>query len=310
MSALSHFLAARPNVRRVAPELYLILGGKGERLISHSLLLLDSCPLLIDAGMNLEDARTLSELKIVQRLHFTHMHLDHRVHQNLFPTGEVTVPAPEVKAFHSFMHWFLLSGLPEEHQPAFIRWRKENTFCSEIPYAKGCDEGDLLSQDIIAQVIHLPGHTVGHSGVIFPEHRAVLISDYDFQPFGPWYGNRSSSLADYRRSLLRLMDLNNIEYYITSHGEGILTPERFHEGAKRYLQLLEQRSEKIIEAIRMEPGLRTEELVGRGIFYPPRALSRTPVLWYFEKRMIELHLEELFKEKRCAKDSQERLFPL
>lgn len=302
-------LEGSPNLTRLSPDLYLIRGMKGERLIASSLLYLAPRPLLIDAGMTPEDARKLASLSLVRDLHFTHMHLDHRVHQDLFPREDVTVPEVEREAFQSFSRWFELSGLPQEQKERFAEWRKQRLFCSEIPHPRGLSEGEPLREGLPAYFLALPGHTVGHSGVLFPELKAVLISDYDFEPFGPWYGNRSSDLKAYRASLLRLMHLPGIERYLTSHSRGVLTPEEFHKGALRYLELLEQRSARILEEIRKHPGITKEELIGKGLFYPPRALSRNGVLWYFERRMIELHLLELLEQQECAKDSEERYFP-
>jgi len=309
LNSLEGFLKGRPGIREVLPNLYLIPGQKGNRLVSNSLLILGSDPLLVDAGMNLHDARALSALGVIKRLHFTHMHMDHRLHTPYFSPEEVTVPDKEMLAFQSFPCWLELSGLPETVAEELKDFRSGIFFPEDRVHLVGLREGDPLPADIPARFFELPGHTPGHSGILFPDHSVLFITDYDFGSFGPWYGNRSSDLRAYRASLKKILDTPGIRLYLTSHGKGVFTREEVEREAEKSLKRIEERSSRILEEIRRTPGITLEEIIGRGIFYPPSVLSRRAILWYFERRMVELHIEELKGLSLCGIDEKGRLYP-
>lgn len=309
MNSLKGFLKERPWIREIAPDLYLIPGEKGSRLVSNSLLILDPLPLLVDAGMNRNDASALSALGVIERLHFTHMHIDHRLHTFLFSPREVTVPEKEIQTFRSLTHWMELSGLPESALNELKGFQQGVFFSEDKTHLDGLMEGDPLPTEISARFIELPGHTIGHSGILFPDLSVLLITDYDFGSFGPWYGNRSSDLNSYRESLKKILAIAGVELYITSHGKGVLTRQELEREAEKSLKRIEERSSRILEEIRKTPGITVEEIVGKGIVYPPRVLPRRTILWYFERRMIELHMEELIRSGLCRNDEKGRFYP-
>ena len=47
---------------------------------------------------------------------------------------------------------------------------------------------------------HLPGHTAGHCALVVESEGVAFIGDIDLSGFGPYYGDATSSLADFRAS--------------------------------------------------------------------------------------------------------------
>jgi glyoxylase-like metal-dependent hydrolase (beta-lactamase superfamily II) len=49
--------------------------------------------------------------------------------------------------------------------------------------------------------MHLPGHTAGHCALLVEPQGVAFIGDIDLSGFGPYYGDATSSLAAFRRTL-------------------------------------------------------------------------------------------------------------
>src|SRR5690606_22014087 len=70
--------------------------------------------------------------------------------------------------------------------------------------------------------IHMPGHTSGHCVLLVEPEDLVFIGDIDLSGFGPYYGDASSSLAQFRATLARLPDVP-AGIWVTSHHRGVYT---------------------------------------------------------------------------------------
>ncbi len=63
------------------------------------------------------------------------------------------------------------------------------------------------------RAFHAPGHTAGHCVLLVEAEGGGggggwrSIGDIDLTGFGPYYGDASSSLRDFRRSLAQLPDI-------------------------------------------------------------------------------------------------------
>ena len=57
-------------------------------------------------------------------------------------------------------------------------------------------------------VVHLPGHTAGHCGLLVEPDGFLFLGDIDLTSFGPYYGDLSSSLDDFVSSIARLRDMD------------------------------------------------------------------------------------------------------
>lgn len=285
---------AVPGAFEVLPGIVYLPGQTSLReLTAGSLLLEGERPLLVDAGMSRPVAEALRALDLPVRLHLTHMHLDHRLHEPWFLPPRVSAPAVEAEAIRDWDHWLSLGGFDGPLRTEMDLWRKGKVGDGPRPAVDGFVEGDALAGvDVPAVVRMLPGHTEGHSGIEWPGMATMLVTDYDMEPFGPWYANTTSDLEAYERTLRDLLERTDIERWITSHRRGVLGAEAFAEGARRYLAMLEERSARILDWLAEAPA-RIEDLAVRGLCYPEGMLRGGALFRAFEGRMIHLHLERL-----------------
>ena len=140
------------------------------------------------------------------------------------------------------------------------------------------------------RAVHLPGHTAGHCALLVEPHGIAFIGDIDLSGFGPYYGDRSSNLADLRRSLARLADLP-ANIWITSHHKGVITDRKeFATLLAAFAARLDASAERLLKML--SRGQRTlDDLVRQRLLYPPDHDE----LWIdaAEARSITQHLEEL-----------------
>ncbi|MPY94551.1 MAG: MBL fold metallo-hydrolase [Acidimicrobiia bacterium] len=145
-------------------------------------------------------------------------------------------------------------------------------------------------------VVHLPGHTGGHSGFLVEPDGFFFIADVDLTGFGPYYGDAASSLEGFLRSLDRCRDID-ARWYGTFHHKGLV------EGREPFLaQLAEfgdvlRRREDALLAFLHEPR-RLEEIVAHRFVYRPHVDS--VFVDTVERRTAAQHLALLVPAGRVA----------
>ena len=72
------------------------------------------------------------------------------------------------------------------------------------------------------RAFHAPGHTAGHCVLLVEPEGVAFIGDIDLSGFGPYYGDASSSLGDFRQTLARVADIP-AKVWVTSHHRGVYT---------------------------------------------------------------------------------------
>lgn len=156
-----------------------------------------------------------------------------------------------------------------------------------------------LGGGVRVHAFHMPGHTSGHC-VLFVEPDAVaFIGDIDLSSFGPYYGDATSSLADFRRTLQRVKDIP-AKAWVTSHHKGVVTDrDTFLSLLKAFGARLDAREEEIAAYLRQQPAT-LGELVEHRFLYP-RHLDD---LWYAEaeRRTTEQHLAALALAGRAVEE--------
>jgi len=150
---------------------------------------------------------------------------------------------------------------------------------SELYFAKS---------DLRFKVISTPGHTPGHMCVHFLEKRAVYLADIDLTSFGPWYGNRFSSVDDFLLSIDRLRGLD-AEVWYTAHEEGEIQGD-ISERLDAFERIIFEREERILSYLDRERTL--GEMVDR-LFIYGRRWRPNEMFEFFEGTMVTKHLERL-----------------
>jgi len=152
-------------------------------------------------------------------------------------------------------------------------------------------DGDLLNfGDTTVEVVHTPGHTIGHSSFFFPDEEALFLGDLDLTAFGPWYGDRVSDIDQTIDSLHKLLMIP-AKIFITSHEAGIIEGD-ITELAEKYLAIINQREDTLLNFLEKSRSL--DEIVNQWIIYrKPR--EPKDFFEFGERGMIKKHLDRLTK---------------
>ena len=153
------------------------------------------------------------------------------------------------------------------------------------------------------RAVHMPGHTAGHCVLLVEPQGIAFIGDIDLSGFGPYYGDATSDLGEFRRSLARLEALP-ASVWITSHHKGVITERAdFLAKLSAYAWRLDEREQRLLQMLAAGP--RTlADLARERLLYPPDHDS----LWVdcAERRSISQHLEELVAAGRVRRIADNR----
>lgn len=230
-----------------------------------------------------------------------HVHEDHMAGLHLVPHTPVHVHDADASAARSW------AGLSRHYgyAPAVLdalRPQIERSFhYAPRPDAIGYADGAVweLGGGVRVRAVHLPGHTAGHCALLVEPDSIAFIGDIDLSSFGPYYGDASSSLADFRRSLRKLAELP-ARVWITSHHKGAITDRAaFASLLTAFGGRIDERAARLLRML--DAGPRTlADLARERLIYPPHASE----LWTdaAEARSIEQHLAELLADGRVLHD--------
>ncbi|AEF40753.1 MBL fold metallo-hydrolase [Hoyosella subflava] len=154
----------------------------------------------------------------------------------------------------------------------------------------GMDDGQVFDLgDCTATVIHLPGHTPGHCGVLVEPDGFLYVADIDLTSFGPMYGDLGSSVDDFLNSIDRVAAIE-ARWYGTFHHKGVIEGSgEFRERLGMYRDKLLSREDRLLDYL-VEP--RTlDAIVAHRLVYRPHVSA--PYVDAVERRTAELHLERL-----------------
>src|SRR5438128_4807656 len=152
-----------------------------------------------------------------------HVHEDHMAALHRLPDAPVHVHEADLAAAQSWEGLRAAYGSDESYVDEMLARFKRDFFYAPRPEAIGYKDGavwDLGGSRVRA--FHLPGHTAGHCALLVEPEGVAFIGDIDLSGFGPYYGDASSSLSDFRQSLKRVADIP-AKVWVTSHHRGVYT---------------------------------------------------------------------------------------
>ncbi len=156
-----------------------------------------------------------------------------------------------------------------------------------------------LGGGVTVRAIHAPGHTSGHCILLVEPEGVAFIGDIDLSSFGPYYGDATSSLTAFRRTLQAVKDIP-ARTWVTSHHKAVITEHAtFFALLEAFASRLDAREEAIAKHLRTRPST-LDELVEHRFVYP-RGLQG---IYYdsAERRTIVQHLDSLAAAGRAAAD--------
>lgn len=244
---------------------------------------------LIDPSLTIHDRGGVGVT--VDRVLISHAHEDHMSGVGVVDARHVCAHDADLIGVRSLDGFMQVYGLPAEVEPEWRATVQREFNVSGWPDAEGFADGDVFDLgDVQVEVMHLPGHTRGHSAFVIERDGVAFIGDVDLSSFGPYYGDHWSDLDEFEESLTRVRDLD-AAYYITFHHKGVV------KGREEFLRLLDlyesvigQRDDKLMALLDRPRSF--DELLAEGIVY--RAGSRPAMFGEsVERRTIAMHLARL-----------------
>lgn len=240
-----------------------------------------------------------SELLDAELVVLGHVHEDHMAGLHRLRHAPVHVHEADVDAARSW------EGLARHYGYApqvlaGMRAKIEQEFhYAPRPDAQPYQDGAAweLGGGVTVRAFHTPGHTSGHCVLLVEPGGIAFIGDIDLSSFGPYYGDATSSLAAFRRTLAAVPDIP-AKAWITSHHKGVITErETFLTLLRAFAARLDAREEAIAQHLRHHPST-LAELVAYRFVYP----RDRDDLYYAdaERRTIEQHLEALAQGGRIV----------
>lgn len=226
-----------------------------------------------------------------------HVHEDHMAGLHRVPGAQVWVHEADAQAARSWPGLAAHYGYPAD-TAALLRAKIEAGFHYQprpdaLAYADGhCWD---LGGGVRVRAHHLPGHTSGHCALVVEPAGVAFIGDIDLTGFGPYYGDATSSLAQFRASLRAVRELP-ASHWVTSHHRGVVSDRAaFERLLDAFAARIDERSERLLAMI-PAAGISIDELVAQRLLYP----AGYSELWvdYAERRTITQHLDELVAQGR------------
>lgn len=253
-------------ITRLTEKIWIVSGGKSP-YSPHSLYIHDGGGFLIDAGSDGIEIEELGKEEGIPTVVLSHYHGDHTTFLSTLGDAELwasTVDAPALESLDVLMDQCGVAGT-EWDVPSRERNLEMFHFRPRVATRTISDGEELIFGKTRAIAVVAPGHTAGHMCLRFPDDGILFLADYDLSPFGPTYGDKGSSIDDFRRSARLLAEIGE-ETSVVSHGKPI------HQGSisgkmEAYLAVIDRREETLREFLR-NPRTK-KEIISQRLIYGP-----------------------------------------
>ena len=233
-----------------------------------------------------------------------HVHEDHMAGLHLMPGKPVWVHVADLEAARSWQGLSRHYGYPRPVLDGLRKKFERDFHYRPRPDATAYADGAVWELGgVRVRAVHMPGHTAGHCVLLVEPAGIAFIGDIDLSSFGPYYGDATSSLADFRRTLAQL-PLLPATVWVTSHHKGVFTDRStFLAALQAFAARLDEREARLLQLL-ADGVLGLDELVRQRLLYRPDVHD----LWVdsAERRTITQHLDELMADGRVVSDGQAR----
>jgi glyoxylase-like metal-dependent hydrolase (beta-lactamase superfamily II) len=221
-----------------------------------------------------------------------HMHEDHVAGLHRLPAAEVHIHESDLPAMQSWEGLKQAYGYADEVSRQLLETITDTFHYLPRPDAIGFGDGHSwdLGGGVSVHALHTPGHTAGHCVLLVEPVGVLCTGDIDLSGFGPYYGDRTSDMVDFRRSLEKLADIPATTW-VTFHHRGVYTSRKqFLEDLAAYASKIDSRSDRLLALLAERPQS-LAELAAQGLLYDPG--KAPPWAADAERYTIVQHLEEL-----------------
>jgi glyoxylase-like metal-dependent hydrolase (beta-lactamase superfamily II) len=229
-----------------------------------------------------------------------HVHEDHMAALDLLPHAALMVHELDVQAARSWDGLKTHYGYPEDTLNGVRAMIEHDFHYAPRPDALPYRDGQTwdLGGGVRVLARHLPGHTAGHCALIVENEGLAFIGDIDLSGFGPYYGDATSDLGAFRRTLRDVAELD-ARVWVTSHHKAVITDrQQFLRDLARFASRIDERTQLLVDKLKAGPR-RLQDLVSEGFLYPPGHTA--PWTASAEARTLQQHLDELVAQGLAAR---------
>ncbi len=286
--------------RSFGPIRFLPGPNRGKYPYCHSVYV-EGAGILIDPAGDRDRLKRLRAEEGVNAVWLSHWHEDHFMHLDLFddlPLAMHPADAPMLADMETFLDAY---GIDDPDTRAQWRMVLRKTFHFRARRAdQFLEEGSIIDlEGVQLEILHTPGHTPGHLGFRFAGPEVLFLGDYDLTPFGPWYGDRDSSITATVAAVQRLRRIP-ARTWLTGHETGVFdaAPPAVWDA---YLAVIDQRRQALLDLLATPCTL--DDIVNAWIVYRK---PREPLDFYThaEKALMGKHLEELLANGQAVQDGR------
>lgn len=286
----------------ISDKLYLINSPtEGRFPMAFSFLVLGTeTHAIIDTGCGKTACRSVMETYGVDLVINSHCHPDHVSGNHIFKEKELLVPRERVEESGAVSRLaFRLLGPDKKRMDLWSDFVRRQLGMRDYKATGTYKDGDVLEfGGVSLQAVHTPGHLDDHYCFWEPDQGLLLTFDMDMTEFGPFYGNPESDIHVFRNSIDRVLELHP-KAAVSSHR----MPVREDAGGeiRRFGEKFD-RNEKRIAGLLAAP--RTlEEICTHKPFYGRHPSGMKMLYEFFERNMVQKHLEIMEREGRVVADN-------
>lgn len=282
------------------PDLYFIPGQRdGKYPYSHSLLVKDT---LIDTGISSGFLRKLSRKVPIKRVILSHWHEDHISGNRILPDAHYMAHPEDIPIIEQVSKMFEFYQIPEDApQRDLFETILQGLKLEDVSVNTPISDKDLIEIDdsYKIQVIHTPGHTMGHCCFYEETSKIAFLADIDLSGLGPWYGCKDSDVIKFEESIEKMKRLE-IETAVSGHKGIFHGSNKIQEKLQEFQEKIYTRDEKILELLSESTPKNSEDLSRKNIVYPRYSEYEIYEI-LAEKIMIESHFNKLRKEGKIER---------
>jgi glyoxylase-like metal-dependent hydrolase (beta-lactamase superfamily II) len=242
----------------------------------------------------------------VDHVMISHAHEDHVAALEVFPTAPVHVHEADALGIRSGIDGMLrIYGYDGDVAANWSRQLVDEFHVVARPDALTFTDGHVfdLGGGQTATVVHLPGHTRGHCGLLVEPDGFFYVADVDLTGFGPYYGDAWSDLDAFEETLDRCRHVE-ARWFGTFHHKGVIEGrDEFLPQLEAFGDIIRRREDALLEFLR--DGSRSlDDIVERRFVYRPHVVS--VFVEAVERRSAELHLARLIPQGLVAEEEPGR----
>ena len=276
-----------------------LIGEHGGRYPSGNSLLVTGPDgsVLVDPSLSLVP-RGGAPAERVDHVLVSHAHEDHMAGVHLFPDAAVHAHHQDLLGLHSLAGFMQVYGMPRDIEDAWRPQMVEEFHYVERPDATGFGDGDRfdLGGGVAVEVVHLAGHTRGHSGFLVDTEGVFFCADVDLTGFGPYYGDHWSDLDEFEQAIERCRTIE-ARHYVTFHQKGVI------DGRPEFLRLLADyaavigRRDDAMLAFLAEPRTIEEMVEHRFVYRPAVEITFAS---HVERRTAQQHVARFVRRGQAV----------